>query len=52
MDDNRVEIDYMLGMKDCENGVEHKEGKSDSYNEGYSSQYEYEQVESARCSGV
>jgi hypothetical protein len=49
MEDFNSKIDYMMGAKDCEDGVIHKSGNSQSYDEGYSSQYEYEQIETKRC---
>jgi len=32
------------GQADCRNGVEHKSGQSKSYDEGYSAEYQMEQV--------
>jgi hypothetical protein len=38
--------DYFEGMRDAENGVSHKSGRSAEYDRGYASQYEFEQVKS------
>ena len=38
------EQEYEQGVRDCANGVEHKAGKSEWYDLGYSSQYALEQV--------
>ena len=35
--------EYLQGANDCLLGVDHKAGKSDSYNAGYASQYQHEQ---------
>lgn len=34
--------DFQQGELDCLSGVEHKEGQSEAYNQGYSAQYERE----------
>jgi len=36
--------DFLQGQIDCMQGIEHKEGMSDSYNRGYTAQYEVEQM--------
>ncbi|MBK8187625.1 MAG: hypothetical protein IPK77_10550 [Cellvibrio sp.] len=36
--------DFLDGMKDCRDGKLHQMGMSDSYDAGYSSQYELEQI--------
>jgi len=35
--------DYLNGMTDCINGVDHKPGNSEEYNDGYNYQYQHEQ---------
>jgi hypothetical protein len=40
--------EFMQGQRDCRDGVDHKAGQSDSYNRGYATQYEWEQIQSAR----
>lgn len=44
--------DFLQGQIDCIQGIEHKEGMSDSYNRGYAAQYELEQVKDALTSNV
>lgn len=41
-------FEFVNGMRDCRNGVPHKEGMGESYDAGYSSQYQLEQLECAR----
>ena len=36
--------DYLQGMRDCKEGREHKPGMSQDYDEGYSAEYEREEV--------
>ena len=36
--------DFIDGMRDCRDGVAHHAGRSKDYDEGYSAQYELEQV--------
>jgi hypothetical protein len=36
------EQDFIRGWTDCEEGIEHREGKSEAYNAGYADCYEYE----------
>ena len=36
--------DFLQGQRDCQEGIPHKSGKSDSYNRGYSAEYEREQI--------
>jgi len=36
--------DFVRGQADCRNGVEHKSGQSKSYDEGYSAEYQMEQI--------
>lgn len=36
--------DFVKGQEDCINGVDHKSGKSESYDKGYNYQYQLEQV--------
>ena len=38
--------DFLQGQKDCKDGITHKEGKSDAYDRGYSTQYTLEQIQS------
>ena len=35
---------FLLGMRDCEKGIPHKAGMSESYDRGYAAQYELEQI--------
>jgi len=41
--------DFLQGQIDCMQGIEHKEGMSDSYNRGYAVQYEVEQMRNELC---
>lgn len=41
--------DFLRGQSDCMNGEEHKDGQSESYDRGYSAQYELEQVRNELC---
>ena len=36
--------EFMRGEKDCMNGEPHKSGQTESYDRGYSTRYELEQV--------
>ena len=36
-------LEFLQGANDCLIGVEHKAGRGDSYEAGYSSQYQHEQ---------
>lgn len=36
--------DFVNGQKDCRNGMPHKDGHGESYDAGYSFQYELEQI--------
>lgn len=36
--------DFIDGMRDCRDGVAHQSGKSKHYDDGYSAQYQLEQV--------
>lgn len=36
------EQDFIRGWTDCEEGIEHREGKSEAYNAGYSDCYQYQ----------
>ena len=36
--------EFLDGQRDCKNGVEHKPGRSEEYNNGYGCQYEAEQL--------
>ena len=40
--------DFVKGQKDCRAGVPHIAGKSESYNQGYSFEYNLEQIFSSR----
>jgi hypothetical protein len=40
--------DFMAGQRHCRDGIAHKSGMSESYDRGYSAQYSWEQVRSAR----
>ncbi len=39
--------DFEQGMTDCAEGIPHKDGKGQRYDDGYSFQYELEQKASA-----
>ncbi len=41
-------FEFIKGQADCRDGVPHESGKSESYDAGYSTQYELEQIRSAR----
>tara|TARA_R110000737_G_scaffold51220_1_gene72401 strand:- start:511 stop:690 length:180 start_codon:yes stop_codon:yes gene_type:complete len=43
--------EYLQGANDCLMGVEHKAGRGDSYDAGYSSQYQHEQNMTALTEG-
>jgi len=36
--------EFLRGQRDCRDGIPHREGQSDSYNRGYATEYEREQV--------
>lgn len=36
--------EFLRGQRDCKDGVPHKPGQSDSYDRGYSTEYEREQI--------
>lgn len=36
--------EFVNGQKDCRNGVSHEAGRSESYDRGYSFEYEFEQI--------
>jgi hypothetical protein len=40
--------EFIKGQDDCKNGIIHESGKSESYNAGYSAQYQIEQILSNR----
>ena len=40
--------EFMRGQKDCKNGVPHREGQTESYDRGYSTQHQMEQILNAR----
>lgn len=40
--------DFVRGQKDCKEGEPHKPGQSESYDAGYSSQYELDQINDHR----
>ena len=37
--------DFLRGQRDCKDGIPHKSGQSESYDRGYATEYEKEQVE-------
>lgn len=39
--------EFLRGQRDCQNGVKHLAGQSDSYDRGYAAQYQHEQNMSA-----
>jgi len=43
--------EYLRGANDCLAGVEHKEGRGESYDAGYASQYQQEQNLTALTEG-
>jgi hypothetical protein len=43
--------EYLQGANDCLMGIEHKAGKGQSYDAGYSSQYQHEQNLNALTGG-
>lgn len=42
-------LEFLDGMKACREGIRHQMGMSESYNAGYSTQYELEQIEAEIC---
>ena len=38
--------EFIDGQKDCRDGVPHKAGMSESYDAGYSAEYQLEQIQS------
>lgn len=40
--------EFVHGQRDCKNGVPHKDG-TESYNAGYSAQYQLEQINGEMC---
>ncbi len=36
--------DFIDGMRDCRDGIDHQIGRSKDYDDGYSAQYELEQI--------
>lgn|GEM_PF-6460941 len=47
----KADWDFAKGRSDCDLGVEHREGKSLAYDEGYAHQYDLDSVadENTRC---
>ena len=43
---NYVVSEFIDGRQDCRDGIPHKDGKGESYDAGYSVQYELEQIQS------
>jgi len=35
---------FIQGQRDCQNGVEHKAGKGEPYDQGYATEYASEQI--------
>lgn len=42
---------FLKGQEDCRDGKPHQSGKGESYDRGYSAQYEWEQVQEAMSRG-
>lgn len=40
--------EFVQGQADCRDGIPHKDGKGDSYDAGYSAEYQLEQIRSGR----
>ena len=40
-------VDWLLGWRDCENGVAHISGMSSDYDDGYNYCYQKEQIDGA-----
>lgn len=40
-------MDFLQGQQDCREGVPHEDGKGESYDRGYATEYELEQMRSA-----
>jgi len=39
--------EFIKGQRDCRDGIAHKDGRGESYDRGYSAQYELEQINGA-----
>lgn len=39
-------FDYIRGMSDCREGIPHKSGQSESYDAGYSAEYQLTEIKS------
>lgn len=40
-----ITFDFLAGQRDCMNGIPHQAGWSESYDRGYSTQYNLEQIQ-------
>lgn len=40
-------FDFVRGQADCREGVQHQDGKGESYDAGYSCEYQLEQIQGA-----
>lgn len=40
--------EWMQGQKDCQDGISHTDGRGDSYDLGYSEEYEKQQIQDAK----
>lgn len=50
--DNKMDAEMFLqGQIDCRDGKPHQSGKGESYDRGYATQYEWEQVQGAMTDG-
>jgi len=49
IDDTKLNVHHFAkGQRDCRDGVQHKAGRGESYDQGYAFQYELEQIRSER----
>jgi hypothetical protein len=45
-DNDKIDLfDFIRGQHDCREGVPHKSGMSESYDRGYSAEYQLEQIQ-------
>lgn len=44
LDNDFDSSEFLAGQNDCAEGKEHKSGRSESYDRGYSTQYQMEQI--------
>jgi hypothetical protein len=41
--------EFLDGQRDCRDGVKHQDGKGESYDAGYRTEYELESIQSRGC---